>query len=128
MAEFSERYPRNVPGKYYIDAQCTDCDLCWEGAPNNIARDDEHGYSYVFRQPSTPEEVAACEEGVQGCPTEAVGNDGDSHSWAEPLSHDWIAYSEKLRPYVSGPPVPKPPAGGLLGRFWRRVVRGEPHA
>jgi ferredoxin len=77
MADFFNRYPQNVPGKYYIDHQCTDCDLCRETAPNNIRRNDEGGHSYVFRQPETPEETALCEEGVAGCPTEAVGNDGN---------------------------------------------------
>ena len=77
MAIFADRYPQNVPGKYYITDQCTDCDLCRETAPNNIRRNDEGGHSYVYRQPTTPEEIAACEEGVQGCPTEAVGNDGE---------------------------------------------------
>jgi hypothetical protein len=31
----------------------------------------------VFRQPTTPEETALCLIGVDGCPTEAVGADGD---------------------------------------------------
>jgi len=77
MAVFANRYPQNVPGKYYIDDQCTDCDLCRESAPNNMRRNDEDGHSYVFHQPTTPEEIAGCEMGVAGCPTEAVGNDGD---------------------------------------------------
>ncbi len=78
MAIFSNRVPQNVPGKFYIDDQCTDCDLCRELAPNNIRRFDEGGYSYVYSQPATPEEIAACQEGVEGCPTFAVGNDGDN--------------------------------------------------
>jgi ferredoxin len=102
MATFQDRYPKNVPGKYYIDAQCTDCDLCRECAPNNIRRDDEHGYSYVFNQPSTPTEIAACEEGVQGCPTQAVGNDGDQNDWRTSPIYDWTAYSESLRPFLTG--------------------------
>lgn len=89
MAIFAERYPQNVPGKYYVTDQCTDCDLCREAAPNNIRRNDEGGYSYVYRQPTTPEEIAACEEGVQGCPTEAVGNDGDQDQLKKPWWRFW---------------------------------------
>jgi len=89
MASFTDRYPRNTPGKYYVDGQCTDCDLCRQCAPNNIRRDDEQGCSYVYRQPETPEEIAGCEEGVFGCPTEAVGNDGDRYDWMIGVSDDW---------------------------------------
>ena len=71
MAIFTDRYPLNVPGKFYIDAQCTDCDLCRECAPNNITRDDRMGHSYVFKQPENQAEVAAIMEGVEGCPTYA---------------------------------------------------------
>lgn len=77
MATFANRSPQNVPGRYYVDDQCLDCDLCRELAPKNIRRHDEGGYAYVYRQPTTPEETAACEMGVWGCPMEAVGNDGD---------------------------------------------------
>jgi L,D-peptidoglycan transpeptidase YkuD (ErfK/YbiS/YcfS/YnhG family)/ferredoxin len=81
MATFTHRYPLNVPGKYYIDDNCTDCDLCRECAPNNIKRDESTGISYVFKQPTTPEETTGVEHGVAGCPTEAVGNDGDQFDW-----------------------------------------------
>ena len=77
MAVFSNRFPQNVPGKFYVDDQCTDCALCREVAPNNFRRFDKGGYSYVYRQPTTPEEIALCQLGVEGCPMGAVGNDGD---------------------------------------------------
>ncbi|HYE32062.1 MAG TPA: ferredoxin [Methylomirabilota bacterium] len=84
MAEFAHRYPLNVPGKYYVDGSCTDCDYCRQMAPGNITRDDRTGISYVFKQPSTPEEVALVEEGAAGCPTESVGKDGDQFDWGVP--------------------------------------------
>ena len=77
MADKEDRNEENVVGKFYVDSQCIDCDLCRETAPNNFTRADDEGYSYVFKQPETPEEVAACEEAMQGCPVEAIGNDGD---------------------------------------------------
>jgi ferredoxin len=79
MATYSHRYPQNAPGKYYVDDQCTDCDLCRETAPNNIRRNDHGGHSYVFRQPTAPEEVKQVQECVERCPCDAVGNDGDEH-------------------------------------------------
>lgn len=77
MANPSDRLPQNVPGPFYVDASCIDCDLCRETAPTIFARHDESGYSFVQRQPVTPEEIAAAEEARQGCPVEAIGNEAD---------------------------------------------------
>ncbi len=76
MADLANRYPENVPGSYYVDNQCIDCDLCRETAPANFSRQDDGGYSYVFKQPASPEEAALCKEAMEGCPVEAIGSDG----------------------------------------------------
>lgn len=74
MADPNSKTDRNVAGKYYVDTSCIDCDLCRQTAPSLITRDDESGNSYFFRQPKTPEEIAAAEEAIQSCPTESIGN------------------------------------------------------
>ncbi len=76
MAVFENRYPENVPGRYYVDAQCIDCDLCRETAPDNFTRNEDGSFSYVFKQPTTPEEETLCKEAKEGCPVEAIGDDG----------------------------------------------------
>ncbi len=76
MADTANRYPENVAGAYYVDNQCIDCDLCRETAPANFRRNEDGGYSYVYKQPSTPDEEKLSEEARQGCPVEAIGNDG----------------------------------------------------
>ncbi len=76
MATFANKHKENVAGKFYVDDQCIDCDLCRETAPNNFTRSDEGGYSYVFKQPATPEDEAQCKEAMEGCPVEAIGSDG----------------------------------------------------
>jgi len=76
MAEVANKYPENVTGKYYVDDQCIDCDLCRETAPNNFARNDDGGYSYVYKQPLSPEEDKLCQEALEACPVEAIGSDG----------------------------------------------------
>jgi ferredoxin len=76
MADVANRYPENLPGKYYVDNQCIDCDLCRETAPSNFGRNDDGGYSYVFKQPGTPEEEKLCKEAMEGCPVEAIGDNG----------------------------------------------------
>jgi ferredoxin len=78
MAIPADRLPQNVPGRYYVDSQCIDCDLCRETAPTIFARHDETGFTYVHHQPTTPDEIALAEEAIQGCPVEAIGNDGDA--------------------------------------------------
>ncbi len=60
MADIANKYVESVPGKFYVDNQCIDCDLCRETAPKNFTRNDDGGYSYVFKQPGTPEEEAQC--------------------------------------------------------------------
>ena len=74
---FQRRWPENVPGKFYVGDQCLDCDLCREVAPQNFARNDERGYSYVKKQPETPDELAHCREALAGCCTDTIYEDGD---------------------------------------------------
>jgi ferredoxin len=76
MADAANKYAENVEGKFYVDDQCIDCDLCRETAPANFKRNDDGGHSYVYKQPETPEEEALCKEAMEGCPVEAIGSDG----------------------------------------------------
>jgi len=77
MADKSERWDQNVGGKFYVDKQCIDCDLCRETAPDFFTRDEDDGYSFVFRQPESGDDVALCQEALEGCPVDAIGEDGD---------------------------------------------------
>jgi len=76
MADAANKYAENVPGKFYVDDQCIDCDLCRETAPANFKRNDDGGHSFVYKQPENPEEGSVCKEAMEGCPVEAIGNDG----------------------------------------------------
>ena len=77
MAEVDEKNEKNVPGKFYVDSNCIDCDLCRETAPDFYKRDDDEGVSYVCRQPETDAETAVCREALEGCPVQAIGDDGE---------------------------------------------------
>ena len=77
MADPTDKVPENVPGPFYVDMQCIDCDVCRDTAPDNFTRSDQHNYSYVFKQPTNDEERALCEEAMVSCPVEAIGNDGE---------------------------------------------------
>ena len=77
MTPESKKNPQNVPGKYYVTEDCVACEACQYVAPNNFRYDDQL-LSFVFKQPDTPAEVEQCEKAVEGCPMEAVRNDGNS--------------------------------------------------
>src|ERR1039458_6601035 len=94
MADAANKYPENVAGKYYVDNQCIDCDLCRETAPENFKRNEDGGYSYVFKQPESPEEEARCKEAKEGCPVEAIGDNG-----AQPVGSFRTARGENLRAF-----------------------------
>lgn len=77
MADKANRYGENVTGRFFVDNNCIDCDLCRETAPNNFTRQDDGGYSFVYKQPTTPEDEELCKQAMEGCPVEAIGNDGE---------------------------------------------------
>ena len=76
MATKEDKYEDNAAGKYYCDTECIDCNLCRETAPDNFA-DHEDGYSFVYKQPENDEEEALCVEAMEGCPVDAIGDDGN---------------------------------------------------
>lgn len=76
MADKDNKLPENVSGSYYVDDQCIDCDACRETAPDFFRRNDERGYSFVYKQPQTEADKGLCLEALEGCPVEAIGKDG----------------------------------------------------
>jgi glyoxylase-like metal-dependent hydrolase (beta-lactamase superfamily II)/ferredoxin len=71
MANPARRLPENVPGDFYVDDTCIDCDACRQIAPN-VFRD--HGeQSSVFRQPETEDEVKRALMSIVACPTSSIG-------------------------------------------------------
>ena len=77
MAQLENKYDNNVAGKYFVDDQCIDCDLCRNTAPANFTRSEETGYSYVYKQPENEEEEENCKDALEGCPVEAIGDFGE---------------------------------------------------
>jgi ferredoxin len=77
MADVANKYADNVAGKFFVDTQCIDCDVCRETAPNNFTRNDDGGYSFVYKQPENDEEIEQCKEAKEACPVEAIGDEGE---------------------------------------------------
>ncbi len=76
MADITSKLPDNVDGKFYVDENCIDCDACRETAPDNFVRNEGEGYSFVQIQPRNDEEAELCRDALEGCPVEAIGDDG----------------------------------------------------
>ena len=77
MAQLNERLPQNVPGPFYVDSTCIDCDMCRTTAPEFFRRDDDIGMSVVYRQPVTPSEFELAKVAME-CPTDSIGNNGSA--------------------------------------------------
>jgi ferredoxin len=76
MPDPNDKVPGQPSGRYYVDTQCIDCDLCRETAPDNFMRNDEEGFSFVYKQPETEAEELLCKDAMDNCPVEAIGSDG----------------------------------------------------
>ena len=75
VADPKLRFELNVPGPYFVDQSCIDCDLCRVTAPECFRANEAEGHSYVHRQPANPTEEARCIEALENCPVEAIGQD-----------------------------------------------------
>lgn len=78
MADREAVLPGNVPGKFYVDATCGDCNNCRKYAPKNFERNDKRQYAFVSKQPENNEERRNCLEAMKHCLSAAIGDDGDT--------------------------------------------------
>ncbi len=76
MADNTDKVADNVDGAWFVDTNCIDCDLCRQTAPDNFERNEDDGYTYVSKQPADDDEVELCQEALEECPVEAIGDDG----------------------------------------------------
>src|ERR1051325_5416619 len=71
MASLQQRLPENVPGDFFVDSTCINCDTCSELAPA-IFRD--HGdQCSVHHQPETDAETQLAMMALVACPTGSIG-------------------------------------------------------
>ena len=71
MANPARRLPENVPGGFFVDDSCIDCDACRQIAPA-VFRD--HGdQSSVYHQPEGPDETRRALMALVACPTSSIG-------------------------------------------------------
>ncbi len=71
MANVQLRLPENVPGDFFVDSTCIDCDTCSQLAPT-VFRDHGEQCS-VYHQPTTFEETRLAMMALVSCPTGSIG-------------------------------------------------------
>lgn len=72
MAQAALKLPENVPGDFFVDSSCIDCDACRIFAPSVFS--DAGDQSVVYHQPETPEELLAAQRALISCPTASIGS------------------------------------------------------
>ena len=73
MARSDRSHPDNIEGPWFVDDRCSRCDSARHWAPDLIGA-DEHGRSFVARQPADEAEEAAMWRAAAACPTLSIGN------------------------------------------------------
>lgn len=85
MANAERRLPQNVPGNFFVDGTCIDCDACRQIAPASFR--DHGNQSSVYRQPQTPKEIEQALMALVACPTASIGavDKGDVQTGIRPF-------------------------------------------
>lgn len=72
MANLQHRLPENVPGDFFVDSTCIDCDTCSQLAPDFFR---DHGdQCSVYRQPQTESDIKLALMALVACPTGSIGS------------------------------------------------------
>jgi len=71
MANLKKRVPENVPGEFFVDSTCIDCDACRQIAPAVFGEAAET--SYVKAQPNSGPHRRQALQAQLSCPTGSIG-------------------------------------------------------
>lgn len=72
MADLSERLPENVPGDFYVDSSCIDCETCMIVAPETF-EESRRSLSFVHHQPESEAAIRRAMMALISCPTASIG-------------------------------------------------------
>jgi glyoxylase-like metal-dependent hydrolase (beta-lactamase superfamily II)/ferredoxin len=75
MANPKKRAPENVPGDFFVDSTCINCDACRQIAPQVFGEASET--SFVHTQPVTAADRRRALQALLACPTGSIGCLGD---------------------------------------------------
>src|ERR1700680_4265733 len=77
MANPKLRVPESVPGDFFVDSTCIDCDTCRQIAPRIFGEADQS--AFVRQQPHSIVERRSALHALVSCPTGSIGSlGGDS--------------------------------------------------
>src|SRR5436190_533752 len=71
MANFQKRVPENLPGDFFVDSTCIDCDACRQIAGSVFGQ--AASTSYVRHQPLANSERRRALDALLACPTGSIG-------------------------------------------------------
>jgi glyoxylase-like metal-dependent hydrolase (beta-lactamase superfamily II) len=77
MANPRKRVPENVPGDFFVDSTCIDCDACRQIAPATSG--EAAATSFVKAQPVSPADRRQALRALLACPTGSIGCLGDDN-------------------------------------------------
>src|SRR3954466_13002749 len=75
MANPRKRVPENVPGDFFVDSTCIDCDACRQIAPSVFG--EAADTSFVKAQPASGTDRRQALRALLTCPTGSIGCLGD---------------------------------------------------
>jgi glyoxylase-like metal-dependent hydrolase (beta-lactamase superfamily II)/ferredoxin len=73
MADRHKRLDSNVPGNFYVDATCINCDTCRQLAP--LSFEEVGDYSAVSRQPESESSIYQAYQALLACPVGSIGTE-----------------------------------------------------
>jgi len=85
MASLAKLLPENVPGEFFVDSTCIDCDTCRQLAPHTFGETGE--FSFVQQQPASEPAAHDALRALVCCPTGSIGTRGSSR--AKEVLHDF---------------------------------------
>lgn len=74
MADPKKRLQTNIPGEFFVDSTCINCDTCRQIAPSVFG--EAAGYSHVKQQPGEQSEIRSATRALLACPTGSIGTSG----------------------------------------------------
>lgn len=89
MALPNLRLPDNVPGDFYVDSTCIDCDLCRQIAPHTFKSSGDQ--SVVYLQPQTRKDRFDALKALVTCPTSSIGAPA-----SESIQEAVLAFPERI--------------------------------
>ena len=130
MADLNSILPGNIPGTFFVDSTCIDCDLCRQIAPTFFKA--EAGYSVVCCQPRSSGEMHDVKKAILACPTGSIGSRakldlGEAvNAYPDPVEANvyFCGYSSRDSFGASSYLIVRPEGNVLIDspRFTRRLV------